>query len=344
MIARFRLVLPTRVVMRYSDNLEPHDVLFQGSRVRVYPPFQAARSKHGTVDLGAPPTESPMPADATVEGKPTFVADAIQVDLHGEFDRRAGLDGSDVTGIALAVLSQFLSRFRSVSGSSFVASPRDRSTWSLRYLTDSGQDFEQADGLVRGRGSASIDLEPQAWLAPEVWDDLKSAVDAPQPPPSDELLLDAQEAWPHVGASIALAQTAIEVAIATALDVLAGLNPTAIGPAAWQWFTHRADYRNNPSVAEELSDVLNLLTGKSLKREQVLWQHYVNLRKARNSFMHGGRATLSNNVAVTAEKALELINGARAIVDWIEALLPAQHRRPRVQQPDRPITRAIRIA
>lgn len=344
MIARFRMVLPTRVVMRSSDNLQPHDVLFQGRRARIYPPFQAARTKHGALDLDAPPMEPPIPGDATVEGKPTFVADTVQVDVHGEFDRRDDLDGGDVTAIALPVLRQVLARFRSVSGASFVASPGERSTWSLRYLTDAGEDFEKADGVVRGRGSAAFNFELQAWLAPEVWDDLKSAVDAPPPPPSDELLLDAQQAWPHVGASIALAHTAIEVAIATALDVVAGLNSAAIGPAAWQWFTHRDDYRNNPSVAEELSDVLELLTGKSLKKEQALWQHYVNLRKARNGFMHGGRAVLSNGVAVSAEKAQELINGARTIVDWIEALLPEQHRRPQVPTPQRPMTRVIRIA
>lgn len=157
-------------------------------------------------------------------------------------------------------------------------------SWSVDYLTDSGEAFERRDGFVRGRGAAGIDVEQRAWIAPELWTGLQTVTIAPPIPPSDELLLDAREAWRHVGASVVLAAAAIEHRIATALNILARLKPDVVSAAMWEWLNDRDDYRKEPSVEEKLSDLLKLLVGHSLKEERALWESYSELRKARNSF------------------------------------------------------------
>jgi hypothetical protein len=54
----------------------------------------------------------------------------------------------------------------------------------------------------------------------------------------------------------------------------------------WKWITERDDYRKEPSVEEQLSDILGLLCGRSLKSQTALWTGYTQLRRARNSFVH----------------------------------------------------------
>src|SRR5262249_10800817 len=76
---------------------------------------------------------------------------------------------------------------------------------------------------------------------------------------------------------------------------------------------------------------LEVFTGKSLKRDRKLWEAFQNLRSARNSFSHGGKAVIGKGASakeVTPEKAAELVGAANAIVDWCETLLPAAVRRP----------------
>lgn len=105
------------------------------------------------------------------------------------------------------------------------------------------------------------------WIAPEQWAALETIAAASPAPPSDELWLDALDALPHVGAAVVLAYTAIEVRIASALNILAANNPTILGGDIWAWINDREQFLKEPSVEEQLTDLMQMLAGKSLKKE-----------------------------------------------------------------------------
>lgn len=111
MIARFRCFAPTHLLIRPSDELKPFDIAFDGTRCRVFPPIQLPRSQ-GTPDLRGDPAD-PSVASVTVDGLATFVADAIQIDIYGDFDRRDTGRASDVTTIAFGLLQRLFARLRS---------------------------------------------------------------------------------------------------------------------------------------------------------------------------------------------------------------------------------------
>jgi hypothetical protein len=321
MIARFRCTLPSLFALRPSDQLGPLEVVREGTRCRLFPPFQVRRVD-GSVDLRGEPAAPQVPTDMTIDGEPTFFADAIQVDLYGEFDRSDGGNAADVTAIAFPVLQAVLGRLRCLGRAFFMQTTAEGSSWYVQYLSDAGEELQPQAGFVRGRGSASVEVPPFMWIAPEQWQALQVMVTAPAPPPSDELLLDALDALPHVGAAVVLAYTAIEVRIASALNVLATNNRAVVAPEIWAWINKREQFLKEPSVEEQLTDLMQMLAGKSLKTEAGLWAAYGNLRKARNSFAHEGNARLLDRTLVTREKANELILGATAIIAWIEAALP----------------------
>ena len=183
-------------------------------------------------------------------------------------------------------------------------------------------------------GSGPLALSPALWTA--------AAEQLPpdfEPPAWQSLLLDAAKLLPEVGSPLVLAYTAIEVRIATALDYLADAG--AFDRGLWEWLKSRGgDFRKEPSVAEQLSDLMQALGGRSLKNDVRLWEGYQNLRKARNSFVHEGRAVIGDK-AVSKTRALELIGLATEIVDWIEAALPEAQRQPPVRQWARVELRAL---
>jgi hypothetical protein len=150
-------------------------------------------------------------------------------------------------------------------------------------------------------------------------------------PPWDELLLDAMDLDVELGPSLVLAATAVETRIATALDVLA---EGKLSDRLWTWIRDReGGYVQEPSVAEQLDVFLEALGGRSLKDDARMWEAGANLREARNRFVHEGRATIGKSKeAVTRQKARELVRQAGEIIDFIEELLPEEHRRPRLKE------------
>ena len=336
MIARFRCTLPSLFALRPSDQLGPLEVVWEGTRCRLFPPFQFRRVD-GILDLRGEPAVPPIATDMTIDGEPTFFADAIQVDLYGEFDRSDGGSAADVTAIAFPLLQCVLGRLRCLGRAFFMQTTPQGSSWYVQYLSDAGEELQPQAGFVRGRGTTSVEVPPFMWIAPEQWQALQVMVTAPAPPPSDELLLDALNALPHVGAAVVLAHTAIEVRIASALNVLANNNRAIAGPEMWAWINDRA---KEPSVEEQLTDLMQILAGKSLKTE-ALWPVYCNLRKARNSFVHEGTARLLDRTPVTRDKANELILSATSIIAWIEESLPVPDRTPQVATPNRLMQRMI---
>ena len=70
--------------------------------------------------------------------------------------------------------------------------------------------------------------------------------------------------------------------------------------------------------------LLRVLVGHSLKDNPRLWERLVNLRDARNSFVHTGVCRIGrDNPPITRDRAFELINAAEeitlAVRDWLPA-------------------------
>lgn len=83
-----------------------------------------------------------------------------------------------------------------------------------------------------------------------------------------------------------------------------------------------------PGTLEQFDGLIAALGGTSLKSEARLWENFVHLRKARNSFAHEGQAVV-DRIVVTAQHAANLVTGAEEIVRWVESQLPATIRRQR---------------
>lgn len=290
--------------------------------------------------MSGEPANPPAFVDMTIDGEPTFVVDAIEVDLHGTFDRSENVKADDIKRLALAVLQTVFARLRCYGRAFFMKFDARSVSWRLRYLSDTGEELQPEAGLVRGRGSSSVTVPAFMWIAPEQWVSLE-AIATTSAPPSDELWLDALEALPHVGAAVVLAYTAIEVRIASALNILATNSPNIVGGEIWAWINDREQFLKEPSVEEQLTDLMQMMSGKSLKKEKQLWDGYCNLRKARNSFAHEGKAIQLDKTPVTPTRAQELIHSAGGIIDWIESALPEIHRTPRVATADRVMQRLV---
>ena len=129
----------------------------------------------------------------------------------------------------------------------------------------------------------------------------------------------------------------METRIESALNILA---EGKVSDALWTWVRDRGDdYTLTPSVSDQLDVLLEAFGGRSLKEDSRLWAAHLHLRKARNSFVHQGRALLGKRKEpVTREKARELVQQAREIIDFIEALLPEDQRRPRLKRRSEVVT------
>jgi hypothetical protein len=92
-----------------------------------------------------------------------------------------------------------------------------------------------------------------------------------------------------------------------------------------------------PSVKEKFHQVLFLLTGRSLEKEQKeLWKAFDELRSVRNSIVHQGRAVITRRAnkkkrtietLVSVNMAEQMITNAERIIFWVEEILPEHERR-----------------
>ena len=126
----------------------------------------------------------------------------------------------------------------------------------------------------------------------------------------------AYRALPSIGSAIVLAFTAVEVYIEQALDDLAA---DKLAPELWKWIKNRNNNIDKcPNTEEQLDFLLKILGGKSLKFYPQLWQRFVELRKARNSFVHEGCAIrLEDKKPLSKEEAQKLITAAWEIINFI---------------------------
>src|SRR5439155_623885 len=109
-------------------------------------------------------------------------------------------------------------------------------------------EIEIDEALVRGRGAFHFSF---SWIAlnKPIWEDIRNLPANYEPPPWEELLLDAQSDLPRVGPAVVLAATALEVFISYILDRLA--NAGSVPPRLWDWINKRGDYVREPTIAEQ---------------------------------------------------------------------------------------------
>jgi hypothetical protein len=108
------------------------------------------------------------------------------------------------------------------------------------------------------------------------------------------------------------------VFIARKLNELASLK--ALPQDLWTWINDR---RREPTVEEQYDELLQFFTGHSLKREAKLWESFMNLKTARNRFVHEGVASVSG-VPVSAEDAIKLVDAASDVISKVREWLPEQ--------------------
>jgi hypothetical protein len=343
MIARLHILLPYAFSIRADQGFPTYDLEVEGETARVYPPYKAQ------VDRSALEVDSPLelsalgaqlqPADpqpttpfVLLDGSETVQADALQVDFIREvFERRRGTDDPPVE-LGFRVANDLLARLRTLGRAGQVKPVSPTSiVWRLAYLNDDESELEPTETLHRARGGVSWQWK-MFGLHSDLWEAARVLPADFKPSAWDTLLLDALDLLPEIGPPIVLSFAAIETRIESALDDLA---PQAgLSDELWGWITTREDdYRKEPSITEKVDALLHAVSGHSLKEDTRLWQAFQNLRKARNTFVHEGRAMIGNE-AVTPQRVSELVALSGDIIEWIEGLLPEAKRRARYERED----------
>jgi len=338
--ARLRILLPYKISVGDGPQvLAPHERNEGDYRVQVHPPYRSCADRTllepdspGAVANLVPQLEPADPQPATklilLDGVATVQADALRIDFwKDEFDRSHGTDDPP-TELCFEIANQLLARLRTLSRAPVIRPVAPNATvWHLRYLTDADAELAEGPEQIRGRGSAGWTWSAVG-LNRSTWEQAGRLRRDWHPPTSDNLLLDAVGLLPEVGPALVLAATAVETRLESASHVLA--KETAVNSELWNWINDRGDYRKEPSVSERADKILHALVGESLKGDRRLWEAFKNLRDARNSFVHGGRAYIGKE-AVSRERASQLIALAGDIIEWLEDRLPEEERRPKLE-------------
>lgn len=193
-------------------------------------------------------------------------------------------------------------------------------SYRLRYLNDDGTELPEEPALRRGAGKIGFTWS-LVGLTQTVWENAHSLPPEFIVPVWETLRLDAVAALPNVGTAVVLAATALEVFIAQVLNQLAA--KSTLSGDLWNWLSDRGNFLKDPGVDEQFDILLHVLAGHSLKEDQDLWNAFLNLKKARNSFVHAGIAEIRGKTVDSAEAAV-LVNGAGRIIQKIRRWLPAE--------------------
>ena len=303
------------------------------TEVEVLPPYLCEISANDlavgadtpmtSLTAGLRPAPKTTTAVVTFGDDPAQLANALQVTFRRtEFDRSDPdqLDPSHAE--VFGIVNQVMGRMRVLVQAPGIRELGPATTiWERHYLDDDGAELSRVEGTFRriGAGQRRTETIPvTTWVWEELADDLSES----PVPIWERFLLDAFSLLPDIPPALSLGHTAIELRIESAIAQLAGNG--AVSAALWTWINDRGDFRKDPSVKERLDGLLRGVCGRSLKDEANLWQAYEALRKARNRCTHEGATDIAESDART------LLQGARAIIDWIELLLPPESRR---QQP-----------
>ena len=338
MIARVFISLPFDLLIREGDDLPTLEIAASDYHVRCYAPSHFTdRTKitDGGADAAISLSKAsiaPFSDNLLIDNRRAAQVNVLILDFSKpEFDRSIS-DGKmscrdPDRGFVFGIVNVILGKLRVYSRAFQIKELSAGNPWSVRYLTDEGQELEEEDGKIRGFSGAQFTIGA-APLTPDAIS-MVASPDSAEPYVWDQLLLDAYELLPDVGGAIAMAAAALETFIAWALDVLQ--EERELPEGLWKWMkTRNNDHTKEPSVAEKFDVLLRAFTGRSLKGEPELWKHFKQLRAARNSLVHEGVAIVEKS-RVDDGKARALVIGADSIIKWCELLLPAARRRARTE-------------
>jgi hypothetical protein len=317
MLARLHVWLPFEVALIEGAEYQLYGFESDGYLVQFHIPSRS--------DLPRPAQASQV----TIGDKPAFQANVLTIVFQKESFNRANSSPIDPPESLIKLALEYLiGRLRYVAKALQVKSVDfPRCQWRLQYLNDDGSELEESPGFIRARASLQFSL---SFLAcdPVLWDCMFSLPANFEPPAWHTLLLDARAALPHIGTAVVLAATALEVFIADLLNTLA--KESAIPEQLWSWINDRDDdFFKQPTVSEQFDTLLKVLTGHSLKEDNVLWQAFVNLKNARNKFVHEGVARIGNSRSLVSQTdASALLGHADAIVAKIREWIPEKHQWP----------------
>lgn len=318
MLARVKIPLTFALVIP-AEGLKPYSYDEGGFRITVRSP-----ARNPAIRL---PKE---PGAVSIRGVPALVANTLVIDfLKDNFDRRkvaAAYEPSDQS--IITAYNLVISKIRRVCKAYFAHPAAERVPYEIDYLNDDGSELEPHEDYIRGRAEIRLDAQ-WATIVPDGWSALQQLTDVDLVP-WENLLLDARDQLPDVGAAVVLGATSVEVFIAHVLQVLAKKHADSM-PAQfadlWDWASERPgqQFDKQPSVDEQLDVVLKVLSGHSLKEREDLWGVLKHLRTARNKFVHEGQPMVGDSV-VTHQRAVQMLDAVRATFDLIRSWLPEELR------------------
>jgi hypothetical protein len=354
MLARFRVLLPFAFHIPFDAGLEPASFDFEDYRATIYPPMQAnVASSVADVASEIPFLDAIANLDAArlmtptqavmVNGKETVTANMLQIDFIAARDFERPRGGSARTDppvdLFFKLANKLIQKLRSFASLPHVRPLTSSNAlgWRIEYLTDVGEQLEKDPDKSRSVQSGVTRWRTNV-ITREVWKNAANDFREFEPYVWDSLLLDAYAQADDVNAAIVLANAALESAIDFALETLA--RESAVSQQSFEWLINRSgDYIRQPSVKEKFDELLFLVSGYSLKKEESnLWESLKDLRFARNSMVHQGKAVLKKGKKAVEKEidtrlARELLGKAKEIIDWLESLLPADIRREKLKTP-----------
>ena len=310
MLARLKIVLPFSVQIPEGEHFTVYKYEDEGYEVRVCPPKERSKG----------PADSTTVDQIEIDGRKALSSNVLRIDFRKEqFDRREDTELDPCPEFIERTVNSFLVRLRYVTRAAKVRTVNFvKSDWRLQYLNDDETELKREDGFIRARvmGTVSLRVIP---LTKEVWSSIHDLSPDFEPPPWDDLLLDASDALPEVGPSLVLAATALEVFVARILDELA--KRSTIPSDLWTWLNNREWWFRDPTTEEQFDELLKFLLTYSLKEDQQLWEAFKHIKSARNSFVHDGTARVGK-VVVTNEHARRLVDSAVEIIQAVRQRLP----------------------
>src|SRR5436309_1808983 len=313
MIARLLVLLPFHLLVPEGERYPVFHYEDRGYRVSEYPPGKSDR-----------PTSLEAGDEVRLDGVRAVEADVLRIEFQkDDFDRREEALFDPPLDVIQDAIKSFLTRLRYAARAPQVRpAPVDfpLMTYRIIYLNDDGTELPKAEGLVRVRGRLRFSFSYIA-LNGKVWGSIHELPVDFEPTPWEELLLDAQGDLPRIGPAVVLAATALEVFIGRKLDELASLK--SLSPDLWTWITDRGNYLRDPTVEEQYDVLLRCFTGYSLKSERQLWDSFMNLKSARNSFVHEGVARVGG-APVSVDDAKKLVDAASNVISKVREWLPEE--------------------
>jgi hypothetical protein len=261
-----------------------------------------------------------------VDGKPAIAANVAVIRFRKDsFDRRNEGPDDPPPALLQAALDEYLARLRYATGGyQIVNIDLQKTRWRLRFTHDDGSELASEDGYYKEVGVLVLEAS-YVVCDPTTWENMFALPSGFRPPSWHPLLLDAKNALPHIGSSIVLTATAMEVFINSLLDKL--VEESSMSTILWKWINDRGNWQREPSVVEQYDVLLKELTGHTLKENNELWEAFTHIRAARNSFAHEGCAVVAKK-PVNVLEAANLISKAEAIFLWIRQWIPEEKRWP----------------